>query len=372
MSKDVEELNYRDPDAKAANDLFKGTHERLRRIDRRPRERPQLYRASRELIAAVNTAIALGKPLLVAGDPGIGKTSLARYVAWRLGLMKDRWDGLVPEVLRFDVKSTTKGSDLIYRYDAIGHFRESRFAPEKDRTRFIRSTYHEFIELEALGTAIALGARRDGNGGITGIDANSGLGQVIRKALKNHSDNDRPRTSIVLIDEIDKAPRDVPNDLLRELDDMVFEIPELGETARLPEPEVRPIVIITTNNERGLPSAFLRRCCFIHIDFPEAEDEVREIIRAQLPETWRGADIVTDAITLVHVLREDSPYKPATAELIEYLLRLHSSDPDPKRRLRPFGNSADMPVDAQIAVAVFAKGREGKEAIREAFDKLGP
>ncbi|MEM9148453.1 MAG: MoxR family ATPase [Pseudomonadota bacterium] len=324
-------------------------------------------------MAAVNTAITLGKPLLVSGDPGVGKTSLARYVAWRLGLMREGPFELEPEVLRFDVKSTTKGADLIYRYDAISHFRQGQWSDdEKSKKEIMASSLSEHIRLNALGTAIALGAARDDDGSLTSVDPESSLAKVIGQALDACPMSDEPRTSVVLIDEIDKAPRDVPNDLLRELDDMVFEIPELGGGAHLPQPEIRPIVIITTNDERTLPAPFLRRCCFLHIAFPEDIEDVRQIIRAQLPEKWDKSDIVSDAIALVHAIRrKPSDRPPATAELIEFILRLHDLELQPDHRLAPVPETySAWPVEAKAAANILTRSKDGERVVREALEDL--
>ena len=163
------------------------------------------YIPTDDVVAAVNTALELGKPLLVAGEPGVGKTELAKWIADRL----DLFSGPDPEVLRFDVKSTSKGSDLIYRYDAISHFREA--GGDKKVA--------DYIDLEPLGQAIALACKPED------LPKDPGLQALVEAYLKGR---EHPRLSVVLIDEIDKAPRDVPNDLLRALDEMAFRIDELG------------------------------------------------------------------------------------------------------------------------------------------------
>ena len=205
------------------------------------------YIPSKDVVAAVNTALQLGKPLLVAGEPGVGKTELAKWIADRL----DLFSGPDPEVLRFDVKSTSKGSDLIYRYDAISHFREA--GGDKKVA--------DYIDLEPLGQAIALACKPED------LPKDPGLQALVKAYLKGR---EHPRLSVVLIDEIDKAPRDVPNDLLRALDEMAFRIDELGPRAVLKCTSARrPFVVVTTNDERSLPEAFLRRCCYLHIPFPD-------------------------------------------------------------------------------------------------------
>ncbi len=300
------------------------------------------YVAPEEAVAAVNTALQLGKPLLVAGEPGVGKTELAMWCAERLGL----FDGAEPELLRFDVKSTSKGSDLIYRYDAISHFRE---AAAGQRTE-------DYIELEPLGQAIALACEPDD------LPQNSGLRSLVKDYLE---DKEQPRLSVVLIDEIDKAPRDVPNDLLRALDEMAFRIDELGPDAVIRCTSLRrPFVIVTTNDERSLPDAFLRRCCYLHIEFP-AREQLEKIVRLRLGLDWAKGSLANDAFNLVEALR--NPHKPrkapGTAELIDFLLMLHAEGLDPDSRLTA--------STKRLAGVVFGKDKRDHEPIAKAYAHLG-
>src|SRR6188474_2851149 len=190
------------------------------------------YIASEELRHAVNVAVALGRPLLVRGEPGTGKTLLAENLARALGLQLVRWH----------VKSTTKAKDGLYVYDTVARLHDSRFGGDvKDIAKYIK--------LGPLGEALAA-----------------------------------PSRVVLLIDEVDKADLEFPNDLLHELDAMRFRVAETGDEIAARE---RPVVIITSNNEKELPDAFLRRCVFHFIDFPEPE-LMREIIRVHHPDLDRA------------------------------------------------------------------------------------
>jgi MoxR-like ATPase len=312
------------------------------------------YVATEEIVEALNTALSLGKPLLVSGRPGSGKTRLAYWTAARLGLFEDL-EQTRPEVLRFDVQSTTKGQDLLYRYDAIGHFRAASLAPENQKAGIAART---FVELAALGRGIALAG--DGTAAYGGE-----LTAFLASALPIEHE---ARMSVVLVDEIDKAPKDVPNDLLRAFDEMAFPIPELGADALVESRSGRrPLVIVTTNNERALPDAFLRRCCFLHIDFP-GEDRLREIIAAQLRETWTDSALGGDVIRLVLALRDPKAglrKPPGVAELLDYLFELRAQGADPASRLTGIAGAA------RLAGTVFGKEESDLEKIRRTFAELG-
>ena len=186
------------------------------------------YIASDELIRSVNIAAALKKPLLLKGEPGTGKTMLAEAIAKSLGM----------ELLIWNIKSTTKAQDGLYVYDTVQRLYDSQFGEE----------------------------------GVTDIEKYIRLGKL-GEAFKSS------RQAVLLIDEIDKADLEFPNDLLWELDQMEFYIPETGETVKA---KVRPIVIITSNAEKELPDAFLRRCIFHYIAFPDAP-MMERIIKAHYP-----------------------------------------------------------------------------------------
>ena len=213
------------------------------------------YIFTKELIAAIDVAIGLGRPLLVSGEPGCGKTELGYAIARRMG---------IPRVHFFSTKSNAEARDLFYTYDAIGRFREAQTVRAAGDTG---SETADYIEFQALGKAILDAHERE--------DVEHLLNP--RGAYKHPGE---PSRSVVILDEIDKASRDFPNDLLREIEDLAFRVPELsrrGSSEADPETpggipaDKRPIVIVTSNEERQLPDAFLRRCVFHEIAFPDDE-----------------------------------------------------------------------------------------------------
>ena len=226
------------------------------------------YIASDELIRSVNIAAALKKPLLLKGEPGTGKTMLAEAIAKSLGM----------ELLIWNIKSTTKAQDGLYVYDTVQRLYDSQFGEEgvNDIAKYIR-----------LGK----------------------LGEAFKSS----------RQAVLLIDEIDKADLEFPNDLLWELDQMEFYIPETGETVKA---KVRPIVIITSNAEKELPDAFLRRCIFHYIAFPDAP-MMERIIKAHYPgleETLIGG--VLDAFYRIRELK-GLQKKPGTSEILDWIQALN-------------------------------------------------
>jgi MoxR-like ATPase len=244
-------------------------------------EQPALFRehgkylASEELVDAVNIAIAVGQPLLVTGEPGCGKTRLAWSIADELGL---------GEPLVFQTRSTSRAQDLLYRYDAVLRFHDIQVRTQTPDGRFVADDPKHYVEYQALGQAI--------------------LGRTRR---------------VVLIDEIDKAPRDFPNDLLHELERMSFSVPEL----KLDQPftaAVRPIVIITSNSERQLPQPFLRRCVFHHIEFPD-QTRLCEIVQQRLGPLGIDRGLISNAVDQFVAIREIPKLNkpPATSELLAWV-----------------------------------------------------
>ncbi len=233
------------------------------------------YIASDDLQIAVNAAITLERPLLVKGEPGTGKTELARQIAGALGL----------PILEWSIKSTTRAQQGLYEYDAVSRLRDSQ-----------------------------LGDARVGD-----------VRNYIRKGKLWQAFEAENRV-VLLIDEIDKADIEFPNDLLQELDRMEFFVYETGETIQARQ---RPIVIITSNNEKDLPDAFLRRCFFHYIRFPEIET-LKAIVEVHFPGI--KPKLLTTALTQFYELR-DTPglrKKPSTSEVLDWLKLLLAEDLAPE------------------------------------------
>jgi MoxR-like ATPase len=241
------------------------------------------YVASEELLASVNVAIALQKPLLIKGEPGTGKTMLAQAVANSLG----------KKLIIWNIKSTTKAQDGLYMYDTIQRLYDGQFGEEgvDDIARYIK--------LGKLGEAF-----------------------------------ESDEQVVLLIDEIDKADLEFPNDLLWELDQMEFYI---HETKRTVKAKNRPIVIITSNAEKELPDAFLRRCIFHYIDFPDAE-LMEEIVKTHYPNVEEN--LMKNAMQVFYDIRSlrDIKKKPSTSELIDWInaLQIGGIPADTLRAKLPF------------------------------------
>jgi MoxR-like ATPase len=233
------------------------------------------YIATDDLTLAVNAAVTLERPLLVKGEPGTGKTELARQVAHALGM----------EMIEWSVKSTTRAQQGLYEYDAVSRLRDSQLG--EDRVHDVRN----YIRKGKLWQAF-----------------------------------EADRKVVLLIDEVDKADIEFPNDLLQELDRMEFFVYETGETVLARH---RPVVIITSNNEKELPDAFLRRCFFHFIRFPDAETLAR-IVRVHFPGIKEG--LLATALTQFFELRETPGLKkrPSTSEMLDWLKLLLAEDLAPE------------------------------------------
>ena len=272
------------------------------------------YVATDDLTVAVNASVTLERPLLVKGEPGTGKTELARQVALSLGLPMVEWH----------VKSTTKAQQGLYEYDAVSRLRDSQ-----------------------LGDARV-----------------NDVKNYIRKG-KLWQAFEAPTKVVLLIDEIDKADIEFPNDLLQELDRMEFHVYETGETVRAAH---RPVIIITSNNEKELPDAFLRRCFFHYIRFPDAET-LRKIIAVHFPAI--KPDLLSQALTQFYDIRETPGLKkkPSTSEVLDWLKLLLTEDLSPEdlkrdpKHLLPKLHGALLKNEQDVSLferlAFLARGRTG-------------
>ena len=234
----------------------------------------QNYISTKDLNVAVNAAITLEKPLLIKGEPGTGKTELARQVSDSLGL----------DIIEWNIKSTTKAQQGLYEYDAVSRLRDSQLGDKK-------------IE---------------------------NIGNYIKKGKIWNAFESKER-SVLLIDEIDKADIEFPNDLLQELDKMEFFVYETNEIVKANK---RPIVIITSNNEKELPEAFLRRCFFHYIQFPEI-DTLKKIVQVHFPEIKKS--LLEGALNRFFEVR-DIPglkKKPSTSEALDWIKLLLLEDINP-------------------------------------------
>jgi len=276
---------------------------------------PANYIASEPLIQAVEIAIALNKPLVVSGEPGTGKTQLAHWVASQLASQTSKEENpFASRPLIFNTKSGSTASDLFYYYDAVGHFRSQ-----------VNKKTEDFIELKAMGLAIALahGKKSKAISRLLQLNQFSDNPETSGQEFENTVTlKDDPSSSVVLIDEIDKAPRDFPNDLLNEMENYEFEIRELGYRISRPKSDARLVVIMTSNSEKNLPNAFLRRCVFYHIPFPDKETLLK-ITKSRMminDDDLTFDDSLSQAIDQFITYRKDAiNKKPATSEFLDWM-----------------------------------------------------
>jgi MoxR-like ATPase len=258
------------------------------------------YLAQKDVADVVNLAIALQRPILVEGEPGCGKTKLAYSIAHELGL---------GEVVKIAVKSTTRAQDLLVRFNALRRLQEAQSREIVEDARHV----HPYLSLGPLGEVLHKGERR-----------------------------------VVLIDEVDKADIDFPNDLLDVLDDFSFQVDELpreeeadcvkrqgfGRVVRC-RVDARPVVVVTSNREKRLPEPFLRRCLYVRVSFPQTETELRDIVRkntrATLPEINEA--VLNAAVVSFLRVRErclgHTQKPPTTSELIDWVRILHLKGAEP-------------------------------------------
>jgi MoxR-like ATPase len=274
------------------------------------------YIASGPLVDAVNCAIALARPLLIKGEPGTGKTVLATHVAEGLGM----------PMLQWHIKSTTKAADGLYVYDTVQRLNDSRFGTGDV------SDIRRYIKLGPLGRAFVA-----------------------------------PERVVLLIDEVDKADLEFPNDLLRELDEMRFTIVETNEEIVARE---RPVVLVTSNNEKELPDAFLRRCVFHYIEFPDVAT-MRRIVAVHHPHL--EAKLLDQVLIKFYWLREQSELrkKPSTSELVDWISALLRSGMTAKQLAEHIPFAGALLKKEQDVDALARFGAKGG-AIPARWADLGP
>lgn len=290
------------------------------------KDAPKDYLPDSGLVDAMRAALLLRRPLLLTGEPGTGKTQAAHYLNWKLGYGE--------KALRFDAKSSSTARDLFYTYNTIGRFHAAQTKEGSQKSV-------DYITYNALGEAI-----------LRALPLVPRIDQWLPPGF-NHSG--QASQSVVLIDEVDKAPRDFPNDVLNEIETMQFRVPEFGNAEFQADPAYQPVVIITSNSEKNLPAAFLRRCIYYHIQRP---DKIRfgAILKARLGVD-SGSLLMNDALDFLMFLRgadSDLNKKPATAELLDFVMLLEARGATSNQRF------ADISTTVVSALGTLLKD-EGKD-----------
>jgi len=289
-------------------------------------EDPEAYLATPELRNAVNVALALGQPLLVTGEPGTGKTRLAASIAWELEL----------PFLEFHTQTRSTADDLFYHYDALRRFQDAQLGEKHD--------LEHYITCQAFGLAILLAIKKPTKRILHLLPREPKRFRQYR--LKG------PVRSVVLIDEIDKAPRDLPNDVLNQVERVRFTVREATWPPFKASDAFRPILILTSNSEKNLPDAFLRRCVFYHITFPDPET-LKDIVKRRFKENSFDEAFLKSAITIFEGIRKQPlRKKPSTAEFLAWISILRALKIDPSR------SKASEPEAVRRSFAVLAKNRD--------------
>jgi MoxR-like ATPase len=339
---------------------------------------PARYKPARGLAEAMDTAMLLGMPLLLTGEPGTGKTQAARWLAHQLGA----------RFVRQDVKSTTTGRDLLYQFDEVARFREANRGQSRKLIDYVRFSALGEAIIRTWGGAGPLSPLRKG-GAIERDAFTDSLAKPVLTspasgapaALAADDPAARPQTAlllprdpdfaeaapehcVVLIDEIDKAPRDTPNDLLAEFEALAFDVPELGVRIAA-DTRWRPVVIMTSNSERSLPEAFLRRCLFFNIPAPDEQD-MAEIVGGLIRDL-PGTPLFRSAFTFYDALRREPTIrkKPGTAEFLAWnnaLLRQARCD-----RNSPIAPQSDADGKVRNTLICLAKAGEDQALAERLF-----
>ena len=299
------------------------------------KEHPRDYVPDPGLVNAIRAALLLRRPLLLTGEPGTGKTQAGHYLSWKAGYGE--------EALRYEAKSTSTARDLFYTYNTIGRFHAVQTGDgSKDRV--------DYITYNALGEAI--------------LRANH-IDTVKEWLPKSFQHSGEPVQSVVLIDEIDKAPRDFPNDLLNELEHYRFRIAEFDNVELRALPQFAPVLMITSNSEKNLPAAFLRRCVYYHIG--EADrGRFAAILKTRLgfdPELPLNQDIL-DFLLYLRGKPAGLVKKPATAELVDWILLLQEQGAQPEQRFSQINGM----VEATLGAIVKDEGRDAKTLLKAFLD----
>ena len=311
--------------------LYKGQGQTLRNRDQNlpdyepfiPFDDPENYIASQELSKAVNVALALGQPLVITGEPGTGKTRLASSIAWECGL----------NYLEFYTKSTSTATDLFYHYDALRRFQDVQLRQQRP--------FEEYITCQALGLAILL----------------ANPTEEAQRLLPSRLKNKDPMRSVVLIDEIDKAPRDLPNDVLNEIEKMSFAVKEAQWEPFEADQKYRPVLVITSNSEKDLPDAFLRRYVFFHISFPDSQT-LKDIVKRRYSRDPEFRPLLESSFLdnvekhFDSIRKLNLKKKPAQAELLAWISILKALGIDPGD-LKP-GDREKV----EMSYSVLAKNRD--------------
>jgi MoxR-like ATPase len=322
---------------------------------------PEAYVPDDGLVTAANVALLLGQPLLITGEPGCGKTAFGYWLASQLGLGQPLVDV---------VKSTSSGRDLLYEFDSLARFRDSRpvsagnpDAPAVDDERYVR--------FRPLGAAIASSADPDVLGGRLGQRVDETLQTTDGDGSGNRLAGQR---RVVLIDELDKAPRDTPNDLLHEIEKMEFTVVEIDKRIT-GKASFRPIVVITSNSERSLPDPFLRRCVYYNIpnlDSDKGRERLTNILNARADGIARAGDEMlaesfrrhgSTSVEGFYKLRKEFQRKPGTAEFLALALALARQELAALQR----GATVDTAAIWRAAMVAIAKSQEDRdEALAQA------